>query len=128
MNNLKVVFMGTPTFAVPILEGLIKNTKVLLVVSQPDREKDRKGNILPTPTKKLAIENNIEVYQPIKVKEEYQYIIDKNPDNRKAKRREAVMQMGNISIPILTVDLTNRLCNKLKVSEKTNILILLFTV
>ena len=80
MKNLKVVFMGTPTFAVPILEGLIKNTKVLLVVSQPDREKDRKGNILPTPIKKLAIENNIEVYQPINIKEEYNKIISLNPD------------------------------------------------
>ena len=47
------------------------------------------------------------------------YIIDKNSANRKAKRREAVMQIGNISIPILTVDLTNKFCNKLKVSEKT---------
>ena len=47
------------------------------------------------------------------------YLIDKNHENRKAKRREAVMQLGNIAIPILTVDLTNKLCNKLKVSEKT---------
>jgi hypothetical protein len=47
------------------------------------------------------------------------YIIDKNPANRRAKRRETVMQIGNISIPILTVDLTDRLCNKLKVSEVT---------
>ena len=47
------------------------------------------------------------------------YIIDKNVQNRKAKHREAVMQIGNISIPILTVDLTNRLNNMLKVSSKT---------
>lgn len=47
------------------------------------------------------------------------YIIDKNPENRKAKRREAVMQMGNISIPILTVDLTDKLCDKLKVAKET---------
>jgi len=80
MKNLKVVFMGTPTFAVPILEQLIENTNVILVVSQPDREKDRKGNILPTPTKKIAIENNIEVYQPLKIKEEYEKVISCNPD------------------------------------------------
>ena len=70
MKNLKVVFMGTPTFSVPVLEELIKKTNVILVVSQPDREKDRKGNLLPTPTKKLALENNIEVYQPTKIKED----------------------------------------------------------
>ena len=40
------------------------------------------------------------------------YIIDKNPENRKAKRREAVMQIGNISIPIGTVAAANLLCEK----------------
>ena len=80
MKNLKVVFMGTPTFSVPILEKLIENTNVLLVVSQPDREKDRKGNLLITPVKKLAESHNIEVYQPTNIKEEYQKIIDTNPD------------------------------------------------
>lgn len=80
MEKIKVVFMGTPTFAVPILEKLIENYNVILVVSQPDKEKDRKGHLLETPIKKLALANNIEVYQPAKIKEEYQYIIDKQPD------------------------------------------------
>lgn len=80
MKNLKVVFMGTPTFSVPILEALIENTNVLLVVSQPDREKDRKGNYLYTPTKKMAIEHNIEVFQPPRIKEDYEKIINLNPD------------------------------------------------
>ena len=80
MKKLKVVFMGTPTFAVPILNTLIQNTNVVLVVSQPDREKDRKGNVLPTPIKQLALDNNIEVYQPSKIKEEYEKIILLNPD------------------------------------------------
>lgn len=80
MKKLKVVFMGTPAFAVPVLEKLIKETNVILVVSQPDREKDRKGNILPTPTKKVALDNNIEVYQPTKIKETYETITTLNPD------------------------------------------------
>lgn len=80
MKDIRVIFMGTPSFAVPVLEKLIEETNVILVVSQPDREKDRKGNILPTPTKKLAQENNIEVYQPTKIKEDYQKIISLNPD------------------------------------------------
>ena len=46
MKDLKVIFMGTPEFAVPILESLINKCNVVLVVSQPDRLKDRKGNIL----------------------------------------------------------------------------------
>ena len=40
MKKLKVVFMGTPTFSVPVLEKLIENTNVVLVVSQPDIEKE----------------------------------------------------------------------------------------
>lgn len=80
MKNLKVIFMGTPSFSVPALEQLIEKTNVILVVSQPDREKDRKGNIIPTPTKKIAQDNNIEVYQPSKIKEEYEKIISLNPD------------------------------------------------
>ena len=80
MKNLKVVFMGTPTFSVPVLKELIEKTNVVLVVSQPDREKDRKGNILPTPTKQIALDNNIDVYQPTKIKEEYKKIISLEPD------------------------------------------------
>ena len=44
MKKIKVVFMGTPTFSVPVLKKLIEKTNVVLVVSQPDRAKDRKGN------------------------------------------------------------------------------------
>lgn len=80
MKKINVVFMGTPTFSVPILEYLLENTNVVLVVSQPDREKDRKGNILPTPIKALAISNNIPVFQPSKIKEDYQPVIDAHPD------------------------------------------------
>ena len=76
MKDIKVVFMGTPSFAVPVLENLIKETNVILLVSQPDREKDRKGNILPTPTEKIALENNIEVFQPTNIKESYEKIME----------------------------------------------------
>lgn len=72
--------MGTPSFAVPILETLMDNYNVIMVVCQPDKEKDRKGNIIYSPCKEIALKNNIEVYQPNKIREEYQYILDKNPD------------------------------------------------
>lgn len=72
--------MGTPSFAVPILEALMDNYNVIMVVCQPDKEKDRKGNIIYSPCKEIALKNNIEVYQPNKIRDEYQYILDKNPD------------------------------------------------
>jgi len=80
MKDIKVVFMGTPSFAYPILEALDKEYNVVMVVSQPDREKDRKGNIIYPPCKEYALNNNIEVFQPLHIKEEYQKILDKNPD------------------------------------------------
>ena len=79
-EKLKVVFMGTPSFAVPILEGLINNYNVVLVVCQPDRKKNRKGDVIIPDTKRLAIDNNIPVFQPLRVREEYKTILDYNPD------------------------------------------------
>lgn len=79
-EDIKVIFMGTPSFASNILEELIKKYNVIMVVCQPDREKDRKGNVIYSPCKKLAIENNIEVFQPFRIKDEYQKILDMNPD------------------------------------------------
>ena len=76
----KIVFMGTPDFAVPVLEGLIKNYEVVLVVSQPDKKIGRKQILTPTPVKQKALENNIEVFQPENIKQNYQKIIEVNPD------------------------------------------------
>lgn len=80
MKNLKVVFMGTPEFSVNVLEALIKNTNVVGVVTQPDKIVGRKKEIQFSPVKKLSLQNNIKVLQPIKIKEEYQDILDLNPD------------------------------------------------
>lgn len=80
MKDIKIVFMGTPSFAVPILSSLIDYYNVVMVVCQPDKEKDRKGNIIYSPCKTLALENNIEVFQPLKIKEDYAKILDKKPD------------------------------------------------
>ena len=57
MKNVRAVFMGTPDFAVPILASLIEKINVVMVVSQPDREKDRKGNTIYPPCKELALAN-----------------------------------------------------------------------
>jgi len=80
MKDLKVVFMGTPDFSVPVLDALIKNTNVVMVVTQPDKLVGRKKELTASPVKKLAVENNIEVFQPTKIREDYQAIIDIKPD------------------------------------------------
>lgn len=65
---MKVVFMGTPDFAVPVLEALIKNHEVVAVVSQPDKPKGRGKKLQSTPVKAVAEANNIPVYQPERIK------------------------------------------------------------
>lgn len=80
MKDLKVVFMGTPDFAVPVLESLIENTNVVLVVSQPDALVGRKKVLTPSPVKVSAINHNIEVFTPSKIREDYDRILEVNPD------------------------------------------------
>ena len=76
MKDLKVIFMGTPVFCVPILEELIKETNVLAVVTQPDKEVGRKKLIEYSAVKKEALALNIPVFQPINIRKEYEYIIN----------------------------------------------------
>ncbi len=78
-KELQVVFMGTPEFAVPVLQGLLDNYKVRAVVTQPDR-KGNHGQINISPIKKLANDKAILVLQPEKIKEDYQEIINLKPD------------------------------------------------
>lgn len=80
MKSTKVIFMGTPEFAVPVLQTLIDNTQVVLVVTQPDKLVGRNKVLTPPPVKQLALENNIEVFQPTKIREDYKRITSLNAD------------------------------------------------
>ncbi len=79
-KELKIIFMGTPDFAVPVLQGLIDNYKVKAVITQPDRLRGKDNTVSFSPIKKLAYQNNIVTIQPEKIKEDYQEIIDLEPD------------------------------------------------
>ena len=69
---MKVVFFGTPQFAVPTLEKLLddKEFEVLAVVSQPDKRRGRGNQLTPTPVKTVATSHNIPVWQPQRVKKD----------------------------------------------------------
>ena len=77
---MKIVFMGTPDFAVNVLQGLIDNYDVVGVVSQPDKKIGRHQVLTNTPVKELALKYDIPVFQPIKIKEDYEDILNLNPD------------------------------------------------
>jgi methionyl-tRNA formyltransferase len=81
--NLRLVFFGTPAFAVPSLAALIRSRhQVAAVVSQPDRPRGRGHQLQPTPTKQTAGAHGIPVLQPMKIKDEgfLQAIRDLRPD------------------------------------------------
>ena len=62
-----LVFMGTPEFAVPTLKALIDHgSRILAVVTQPDKPQGRGKKVIPSPVKRLALEKNIPVLQPEK--------------------------------------------------------------
>ena len=77
---LKIIFMGTPEFSVPILEALHNKYEVVAVVTQPDKEVGRHRVLTPTPVKKFAVEQGLKVYQPEHIKEEYENLINLNAD------------------------------------------------
>ena len=67
---MRIVFMGTPDFAVPTLTALIEGGhEVVAVVTQPDKPKGRGKAVLMTPVKEKAIEYEIPVYQPVNVRD-----------------------------------------------------------
>lgn len=66
---MRIVYMGTPDFAVAALEAIIAaGHQVVAVVTQPDKEKGRGKAISMSPVKECALKNNIEVFQPVKLR------------------------------------------------------------
>lgn len=79
----KIVFMGTPAFSVPILQGLVdEGYDVIGVVTQPDRPVGRKRVLTPPPVKQAALDLNVPIFQPEKISQsaELEDIIALNPD------------------------------------------------
>ncbi len=77
---LKIVFMGTPDFSVPILEALYNTYDVLAVVTQPDKIVGRKKELQKSPVKIFAEEKGIKVFQPVKIREDYEEIMNLGAD------------------------------------------------
>lgn len=77
---LKIVFMGTPEFSVPILEALYNTYEVVGVVTQPDKFVGRKKELQMSPVKEFALKKGLKVFQPVKIREDYEEIMNLNPD------------------------------------------------
>ncbi len=79
-KKLKIIFMGTPAFSVPVLEGLLKEYPIRAVVTQPDRLIGRKQILTAPPVKECANKNMILVLQPEKIKDAVEEILSLEPD------------------------------------------------
>ncbi len=76
---MKIVFMGTMSFAVPILHALNESDEVVLVVTQPDRPAGRKQELRASPVKEYALRHDLPVFQPEKIRRDYLPIVSAQP-------------------------------------------------
>ena len=75
MNEKKIVFFGTPEFSACVLQGLIDaKYNIIAVVTQPDKPVGRKRILTPTPVKEVALRHNIDVYQPVSLRKDYEFL------------------------------------------------------
>lgn len=82
-KEVRVVFMGTPDFAVPSLKSLVRDGhRVVGVVTQPDRPRGRKRELTPPPVKEAAVELGLPVFQPEKLRnrENVRKLLEWEPD------------------------------------------------
>lgn len=85
---MKIVFFGTPSFAVPTLEALLNSDfEVVAVVTQPDKRRGRGNQLSPSPIKKLALEHQLPIQQPKQIK----------------KASEALLQLKKIAADVFVV-------------------------
>ena len=79
---IRVVFMGTPDFSVPVLKGIIDSSEydVVGVVSQPHKKVGSHQILTPTPISKVAIDNNIKLLRIEKIRTNYEEVLDLRPD------------------------------------------------
>ncbi|MFZ3138156.1 MAG: methionyl-tRNA formyltransferase [Thermodesulfovibrionales bacterium] len=66
---MRIIFFGTPFFALPTLKALLLSEKVIAVITQPDKRKGRDHMSSPPPVKELALDNGIKVLQPANIKD-----------------------------------------------------------
>ena len=80
-KDIRVIFMGTPKIAATVLESIINDGyNVVLVVTNEDKKVGRKGILTPSEVKQVALNNNIEVFQPEKIRLDNKRISEVNAD------------------------------------------------
>lgn len=81
MKKKTVIFMGTPQIAAAVLKALLAaDIDIALVVTQPDKKVGRKQKVVYSAVKQIAVEHDIPCFQPYRIKDDHQEILDIHPD------------------------------------------------
>ena len=101
-KTAKIIFMGTPEISSKVLEGLILDGyNIIAVIAQPDRPTGRKKILTPVPTKVVAEKYNIPVYQPEKIRKDYEFVRELQPDLILTLAYGQIVPQGLLDIPTL---------------------------
>ena len=99
-KSIRFVFMGTPEISATVFEALInKGLKFVGLIAQPDRPVGRKGGLEKVPTKVVAEKYGIPVFQPVKIRKEYEFVKDLAPDVIITLAYGQIVPQGLLDIP-----------------------------
>lgn len=99
-NEVKILYMGTPEMSAKVLEALILDGfNIVGVIAQEDQPVGRKAIICDVPTKVVAKKYNIPVYQPHKIRLDYEFVKDINPDLILTMAYGQIVPQGLLDIP-----------------------------
>ena len=101
-KNVRIVYMGTPLMSAQVLESLIKDGyNIVGVIAQEDKPQGRKAILQKVPTKVVAEQYNIPVYQPHRIRKEFDFVKDINPDLIITMAYGQIIPQGLLDIPRL---------------------------
>lgn len=105
MKNIKdyrIIYMGTPLMSAKILESMIQDGfNIIAVIAQEDKPVGRKGILMDVPTKVISKKYNIPVYQPHKIRLEYEFVRELKPDLILTMAYGQIVPQGLLDIPTL---------------------------
>ena len=101
-NEIRLLFMGTPEISATVLQKVIdEGYNVIGVIAQPDRPIGRKGLLEKVPTKIIAEKYNIPVFQPLKIRKDYEFVKQLKPDIILTIAYGQIVPQGLLDIPRL---------------------------
>ena len=99
-KELRLIFMGTPEISAKVFEAMILDGYQFVgLIAQPDRPVGRKGELEKVPTKKVAEKYNIPVFQPVKIRQEYEFVKNLKPDVIITLAYGQIVPQGLLDIP-----------------------------